>query len=103
MKYLGDICTMNRATVKMVVLKFFQEKGLIGLCAKFALSQSPPQILKIIWKIKQRVKVAVGERNAGCQAGERNICPQDSAAPTTSSSSRHLLLVKDIRRNIGMF
>ena len=51
----------------------------------------------------KEILVAVGERNAGCQAGERNICPQDSAAPTTSSSSRHLLLVKDIRRNIGMF
>ena len=32
---------MNGATVKMVVLKSFEEKGLIGLCAKFQLSQSP--------------------------------------------------------------
>ena len=37
LKYLGDICTMNGATVKMVVLKSFEEKGLIGLCAKFQL------------------------------------------------------------------
>ena len=33
LKYFGDICTMNGATVKMVVLKSFEEKGLIGLCA----------------------------------------------------------------------
>ena len=46
-------------------------------------------------EIKLRVKVAVGERNAGCQAGERNICPQDSTAPLpfNSSSSRHLFLM----------
>ena len=34
-KYLGDICTMKGATVKKVVLKSFEEQGLIGLCAKF--------------------------------------------------------------------
>ena len=34
-----DICTMKGPTVKMVVLKSFEEKGLIGLCAKFQLSQ----------------------------------------------------------------
>ena len=36
-KYLGYICAMNGATVKMVVLKSFEEKGLF---AKFQLSQS---------------------------------------------------------------
>ena len=37
-KYLGDICTMKGATVKKVVLKSFEEQGLICLCAKFQLS-----------------------------------------------------------------
>ena len=41
-KYLGDICTMKGATVKKVILKSFQEQGLIGLCTKFQLRQSPP-------------------------------------------------------------
>ena len=36
-KYLGDICTRKGATVKKVVLKSFEEQGLIGLCAKFQL------------------------------------------------------------------
>ena len=39
-KYLGDICTLKGATDKKVVLKSFEEKGLIGLCAKFQLFQS---------------------------------------------------------------
>ena len=34
MKHLGDICTLKGATDKKVVLKPFEEQGLIGLCAK---------------------------------------------------------------------
>ena len=33
---------MKGATVQKVVLKTFEGQGLIGLCAKFQLSQSPP-------------------------------------------------------------
>ena len=40
LKYLGDICTLKGATDKKVVLKPFEEQGLIGLCAKFQLCQS---------------------------------------------------------------
>ena len=39
---------MNGATVKTVVLKSFEEKGLIGLCAKFQLSQSPRSCFSLI-------------------------------------------------------
>ena len=47
-KYLGDICTMKGATVKKVVLKSFEEQGLIGLCAKFQLYQSCPSCFSTI-------------------------------------------------------
>ena len=40
LNYLGDICTMKGATDKKVVLKSFEEQGLIGLCAKFQLYYS---------------------------------------------------------------
>ena len=40
-KYLGDICTMKGATVKKVVLKSFEEQGLISLSANLQLSQPP--------------------------------------------------------------
>ena len=39
---------MNGATVKMVVLKMFEEKGLIGLCAKFQFLQSPGSFFSLI-------------------------------------------------------
>ena len=39
LKYFGDlICTMNGTSLSKVVMKSFEEQGLIGLCAKHHVS-----------------------------------------------------------------
>ena len=93
-KYLGDICTMNGATVKMVVLKSFGERGLIDLCAKFRHSQSPCSCFSLITTLVPLVPHFL-------QIFDRNIFLWISGQFFTYLKQIHKVLLK-FEQNLGL-